>query len=222
MKFDIYKKIPLNIFQFYKNENDKINGYILKEYNKEFNYFLFNEIECEKFIYNFFSLEIYNTYISLIPLEYKIDLWKYCILYKYGGIFIDNDLFCNIKLINLIDNNLFTYEKDYYYNINIIYTGFIITKEYNKIFLILINEIVNNVKNKFYGKNFTYPTGSGLLTKIFNNHNIKSYLYYDGYNILYKNQIIMRKYYNIKRSEKYKSMWISKKIYEKNEKLLLK
>ena len=31
MKFDIYKKVPLNIFQFYETENEKINGYIIKE-----------------------------------------------------------------------------------------------------------------------------------------------------------------------------------------------
>lgn len=215
MKFDIYKKVPLNIFQFYETENEKINGYITKELNKEFNYFLFNEFECENFILNNFSNDIYNSYKSLIPIEYKKDLWKYCILYKYGGIYLDINLFCNITLINLIDNNLFTYEKDYYNNKNIIYTKFIITKENNIIFKEAIYRIVDNIKNNYYGINYTYPTGSGLLTIILKKYNIKAYLYYDGYNIIYNKKNVIIKRYDNTNDETYKLLWICKKIYKK-------
>ena len=94
--FGIYAKVPLNIFQCYNkkllNDDDDINLNIqtIKDYNPEFNYNLFDEYtDCNKFILNNYPDYVYNAYNQLIPIEYKNDLWKYCILYKYGGIYID-------------------------------------------------------------------------------------------------------------------------------------
>jgi mannosyltransferase OCH1-like enzyme len=217
--FGIYKKVPLNIFQCYNKQllNNEINNNIksIKDYNPEFNYFLFDELtDCKKFIFDNYPHYVLKAYEQLIPIEYKNDLWKYCILYKYGGIFIDTKFYCNYKLINFIDNNFFASENDYYYNKLIIYSGFIITKENNPIFLRAINTIINNIKNNYYGINDTYPTGSGLLGLIFANNRLKSNLIYDGSNILYKNHIIMKTYNKIEKKEYYKLLWLSKNIYK--------
>lgn len=217
--FGIYIKVPLNIFQCYNKKllNDDINNNIktIKDYNPEFNYFLFDEItDCNKFIFDNYPHYVYNAYNQLIPIEYKNDLWKYCILYKYGGIYIDTKFYCNYKLINFIDNNFFASEIDYYNNKLLIYSGFIITKPNNPIFLRAINTIIYNIKNNYYGISEKYPTSSGLLGSIFSINRLKSNLIYDGSNILYKNQIIMRSYNKIQKKEYYKLLWLSKNIYK--------
>ena len=222
--FGIYSKVPLNIFQCYNKQllDDNINNNIrtIKDYNPEFNYFFFDELnDCKKFIFDNYPDYIYNAYNQLKPNEYKNDLWKYCILYKYGGIYIDTKFYCKYKLINFINNNYFASEYDYYYNKLLIYSDFIITKSENPIFLRAINNIVDNIKNNYYGISEKYPTSSGLLGLIFSNNRLKSNLIYDGENIKYRNIIIMKKNKKINKNEYYKLLWLSKNIY-KCQKLL--
>ena len=211
--FGIYIKVPLNIFQC--GIDKTMISLDLIENNKEFNYFFFNETDCEKFILNNYPHDVYNAYKSLIPLDYKMDLWKYCILYKYGGIYIHNKFKDNIKMIELIDNNFFVSYKNHYYNKLLINTDFIIAKKNNPIFIIAINEIIKNIKNNYYGIDATYPTGSGLLGKIFKDNNYSAYLYYDGNNISFKKTIIMKTKDDYKNNNYTFSLWITKKIYIK-------
>jgi mannosyltransferase OCH1-like enzyme len=213
--FGIYIKVPLNIFQC--GIDKKMISFDLMENNKEFNYFYFDENDCDKFILNNFHDDIYNAYKSLIPFDYKMDLWKYCILYKYGGMYIHNKFKDNIKLIDLIDNNFFVNYKNYYYNKILINTDFIIAKKNNPIFITAINEIVKNVNNNYYGIDATYPTGAGLLGKIFKDNNYNAYLNYDGKNILFKKIIIMKTKEDYKEDNNSSSLWLCKKIYNKQK-----
>jgi len=216
--FGIYIKVPLNIFQC--GIDKKMISNDLIENNKEFNYFFFDEQDCENFILNNYPDNVYNAYKSLIPFDYKMDLWKYCILYKYGGIYIHNKFKNNIKLIELIDNNFFVNYKNHYYNKLLISNDFIITKKNNPIFMIAINEIIKNINNNYYGVDMTYPTGAGLLGKIINNNlfPVPIYLNYDGKNILFKKTIIMKTkddYNNNNNNSLY--LWLTKKIYDKQK-----
>jgi mannosyltransferase OCH1-like enzyme len=199
--------IPLIVFQ-YANTNDE-----LKSVNPEFSFFCFNENDCENFIKNNYSIFIYNAYKSLIPVEYKRDLWIYCILYKYGGIYIDTNFKPqnNFKLINFINNNYFTSEIDYYNNKKIIYTGFIISHPNNIIFLKAINHIVENINKNYYGISASYPTGGGLLASIINPY-ITNMTFIDN-TIIYNNHVILQK--NNENENLYKYLWNSKKIYLK-------
>jgi len=213
--FGIYTKVPLNIFQSGKNKKSISSN--LRINNPEFNYFFFDEIDCENFIFNNYSDIIYQTYKSLIPYEYKMNLWKYCILYKYGGIYIDDKYDDNIKLIELIDHNFFVNNKNHYYNKLLIDTDFIIAKNNNPIFNIAINEIVKNVNNNYYGIDFTFPTGSGLLGKIFKENNFKAHLDYKDGNILFRNILIMKTKNNYKKNNNSYYLWLTKNIYNKQK-----
>ena len=44
---------------------------------------------CREFIKNNFDLDILNAYDILKPGAFKADLWRCCILYIYGGIYLD-------------------------------------------------------------------------------------------------------------------------------------
>jgi mannosyltransferase OCH1-like enzyme len=78
---------------------------ILIEQNPEFEFKLFNEKECSKFIKNNFSDDVYDAYVRLIPYAYKCDLWRYCVLYIHGGIYLDIGFFTinNFKFIDIIN-----------------------------------------------------------------------------------------------------------------------
>ena len=53
---------------------------------------------CDKFMKNemveLFGNEIYEAYSKLPMAVMKADLWRYCIIYKYGGIYADADTIC--------------------------------------------------------------------------------------------------------------------------------
>jgi len=214
--FGIYTKVPMNIFQAGINKN--FISQTLRINNPEFNYFYFDANDCEKFILNNYPSSVYDTYKKLIPFEYKLDLWKYCVLYKYGGIFIDDKYDDNIKLINLIDRNYFVKNKNHYYNKPLVNSDFIITKNNNPILNIAIYEIVKNVNNNYYGIDVTYPTGSGLLGKLFKENNLMAELCYNDGEIKFNNNIIiMKTKNNYNNSTNTNYLWMTKRIYDKQK-----
>jgi mannosyltransferase OCH1-like enzyme len=220
--------IPLNIYQTWHSKNLPPLMYNaiskVKFNNPAFTYYLFDDDDCRKFIKNNFDIEILNTYDSLIPGAYKADLWRYCVLYKNGGIYLDVKYLPvnKFKFINLTENEHWVLDADK----NGIYNALIISKPNNPILFAAINKIVENVKKNFYGNNALDPTGPGLLSQFFSNEE-KSQLdmYHDYYNydnryIYFNNYIILKSYKgyinehnNNKKMEYYGNLWESRQIY---------
>jgi mannosyltransferase OCH1-like enzyme len=203
--------IPLNIYQFwYRPElplNIKNNIEILKKQNPEFNYVLFNDEMCRIFIKNNFDKNVLYAYDKLKPGKYKSELWRYCILYINGGIYlnINYKLIHNFKLIQLTDNEYYVNNKNYGTLWNGIYNGLIISLPYNYILLNMINIIVDKVINISYNNNYSNNilnaltiTGTIAFNNIIisNNYNTNTYLNLSNCNnfILYNNVNILEKY----------------------------
>jgi mannosyltransferase OCH1-like enzyme len=111
--------IPLNLFQTWhtkklppkmKECTDK-----LRKENPEFQYFLFDDDDCRKFIKENFDENVLYAFDNLIPGAYKADLWRYCILYKKGGIYLDIKFQCEngFKLIELLDREYLVLDRPY-------------------------------------------------------------------------------------------------------------
>jgi mannosyltransferase OCH1-like enzyme len=88
----------------------------IKENFKDFKYFFWND---EEDLYNFIkknNVEFLNLYESIDLQIIKIDLTRLLILYYYGGIYLDLDIFCfqnffnELKEENVLEGNL-THEK---------------------------------------------------------------------------------------------------------------
>ena len=93
--------IPKQIFQTHKShEYIKQNPDIKNALNSwrrfvpEFGYFFYTNELCENFMKNEMGGEIYDAYIKLPMAVMKADLWRYCVIYKYGGIYADADTVC--------------------------------------------------------------------------------------------------------------------------------
>jgi mannosyltransferase OCH1-like enzyme len=162
-------EIPLNIFQTWHSKKLPISMFLavskIKKINPEFKYYLFDDNDCCNFIKKYFNNKVLNAYNRLIPGAYKADLWRYCVLYKMGGIYLDIKYVPvnNFKFINLLDKEYWVTDRGG----TGIYNALMICKSGNPILLNAINEIVKNVKNKYYGSSFLEPTGPLLLGKYF-------------------------------------------------------
>ena len=90
---------------------------LLKSQNPEFIHYLYDDEMCRNFIKNNFSINILYAFDTLIPGAYKSDLWRLCILYKYGGIYLDIKYSCNepFKLLQLCNKEYWV--RDYHYGI---------------------------------------------------------------------------------------------------------
>ena len=146
--------IPLNLYTCWHTKElpplmqNNLNGLIND--NPEFNVQLYDEDDCREFIQTNFSMDILNAYNALIPCSYKSDLWRFCVLYINGGIYVDIKYQCvnNFKFIALTEKEHFVRDRLEGHT----YTALIITLPKNEILLKCINQIVKNVNNKFYGK----------------------------------------------------------------------
>jgi len=196
--------------------------------NPEFKHFLYDENECREFIKDNFDENVLNAYNSLIPCSYKSDLWRFCVLYINGGIYLDIKYKCvnRFKFIALTENEYFVRDRPD----NCVYTALIVTMPKNQIMLNCINKIVENVKNKYYGINALFPTGPGVLGLFFSKEERNTLeLYFqetivegkinDSY-IVYRGKIILNYYSKYREEQKlfqknkrYDDLWSEKTIY---------
>jgi mannosyltransferase OCH1-like enzyme len=232
LKYNYNSIIPLKIFQTWYTKDlppaMKERVEYLKESHPKFEHFLFDDNECRKFIQDNFNSDVLNAYDSLIPGAYKADLWRYCVLYIHGGIYMDIKLRCinGFKLIELTEAN--HYVKDRLPPLSI-YNALIASQPGNPLLWKAICRIVINVHKKFYGKNALEPTGPVMLGKIILKNKLIPTIdlthYQDGGYIIYKNRfIISTEYpeytnersnlYNSINTKRYDYLWVERKIYK--------
>ena len=86
------------------------------------------------------SSEIYKRYKDLYYIPWKTDLWRYCVLYENGGMYIDADGY----FIKKIDKELFNYDSFFFYDpiCKVIYNGCFYTYPRNPILLRVIDYMV--------------------------------------------------------------------------------
>lgn len=224
--------IPPNIFQTWHTKILPPLMYnaikTIKLENPEFKYFLFDDNECREFISKYYSKEILNAYDSLIPGAYKADLWRYCVLHKFGGIYLDVKYVpTNFKLKFLLYKEHLVLDMPNPYGPGI-YNAMMVCKPESRYLMDAINKIVENVKTRFYGKYVLEPTGPQLLSKIIDmsdkeliDCNHQEIGNSDGKVILYKNRVIFKSYKgHINERNRYSKiihyavLWNQRKIYK--------
>ena len=172
------QKVPLNIFQTWhtKNLSVKMRECVdnMKKSNPEFKYHFYDLEECREFIKNHFENDVLVTYDSIIPYAFKADLWRYCILYIYGGVYLDIKYYNinNFKFIDFIDKDY--YLRDIPGSGGGVANGMIISKPKNPKLWNCIQNIVKNVKEKSYGKSAFEVTGPMLLKREFDDQELEN------------------------------------------------
>jgi mannosyltransferase OCH1-like enzyme len=223
--------IPFNIFQTWWTKDNLTPAMFqsistIKNSNPRFNYYLFDDNDCRQFIQNNYNHEVLNAYDTLIPGAYKADLWRYCVLYKKGGIYLDIKYkpLNFFKFINLTEREHWVLDADG----DGIYNALIVAKPGNAILKRAIEKVIENVKKRFYGSNCLEPTGPKMLSHFFTHNDKKrfdmNHEYYfgnfDNRVINYNNIPVFKSYNgyltdynNTKKTEHYGALWSQRKIY---------
>ncbi len=143
----------------------------IRQDNPEIQLQLFDDKDCEDFMVANYPVEVAAAFRALRPGAYKADLWRLCVLYKLGGIYMDIklQLVGGFKLSSLLTQEYFVSDGTYTdkkgkQRISV-YNGFIVAKAGNPFLLKAIVAIVVNVSRRFYGYlpyDITGPSMLGL------------------------------------------------------------
>lgn len=170
--------IPLKLHLFW---HDKIlpplmqkNVELLRETNPEFEVIVYDGDMAREYIKANFSggddsdgLGILRVYDTLIPISFKSDLFRFCVVYKEGGVYLDIKFepVSGFKLLSLVKNiQLWASE-----TANVASTGIFMSVPGNPILRRAIEMIKYNVANRIMGKWPSSVTGPWLLTDAFIN-----------------------------------------------------
>jgi mannosyltransferase OCH1-like enzyme len=233
LKSNYNSVIPLKIYQTWWTKNlppamrERVE--LLKQQNPRFEHFLFDDSDCRNFIKEHFNPDVLYAYDNLVPGAYKADLWRYCVLYINGGIYMDIKLICvnGFKLIELTEQEHFV--KDRLGPLTI-YNALMVCKPGNPFLLDAIHRVVKNVKSRYYGFDSLAPTGPRMLGSIIMekklNLNIDMNHFMDGGFVIYKNRFVISTEYpeynaerlhanNTIKTKRYDALWSERRIYSR-------
>lgn len=163
--------IEKNIFQswYTKDLHPDIQKKIdtFKELNSDHKYYLYDDNEIDNFVNKYFPGEIADCYNKLNIIVAKVDFWRYLVLYKYGGVYLDMDSGINKSLNTLIRENdqaIITYEN----NPNCYVQWALIYSKEHPILKRTIKLICNNIKNNSFPNDIHKMTGPTVYSKAIN------------------------------------------------------
>ena len=98
--------IPKIIHQTWRNEKSIVDAYkecvkTVKQKHPGYSYRFYNNEQCRDVVKQDFR-EFLDAYDSMTPVE-KADLFRYLVVYRDGGIYLDIDCYCVANFDNLID-----------------------------------------------------------------------------------------------------------------------
>jgi len=226
-KSSYHSIIPLKIFQTWHTKqlppNMQSAVEMIKRTNPRFSHQLFDDNDCREFIKAHFPPVVLEAFDSLLPGAYKADLWRYCVLYKEGGIYLDIKYIPHNKFrfITLTEREHFVLDADG----NGVYNALMVCKPENPILFQAINAIIRNVKRRYYGNSSLEITGPHLLSKFLpvsvKKHFSLKHEVYQNQKLITLNGIIVLKMYRnyyeeMRKTEKnphYNILWNERKVY---------
>lgn len=157
IEFKNHEHIPMKCMQVWMQGEvpTHVKSNILK-LNKNIDYTFFREQDCLKFLTDNFDSEVVTCFKKINNLAHKCDLFRYCYLYKNGGIYLDVDIELRTsfeEIIKLSNYSDFITCQGAHSNERFgeCTNGIILCKRGNKLFHDLIDKIIRNPNPRDYG-----------------------------------------------------------------------
>jgi mannosyltransferase OCH1-like enzyme len=147
------QKIPRVIYQTFE-EYEIPNGMFeaiqsWKDLNPEYEHYYYSEKDRLEFIEKFFDKKVLDAYLSIIPGAFKADLWRCCMLYENGGVYVDSDMICLQSLNDYLEEgDEFLISRDDPMSKTFLANGFIASVPKHPFLKQQIDSIVNNIETK--------------------------------------------------------------------------
>jgi mannosyltransferase OCH1-like enzyme len=162
--------IPKRIYQTWKTKDlppgiKKVINRMM-EFNPSYNHYLYDDKEIDKFVMENYQGEISEAYNQLNIGAARADLWRYLILYKYGGVYLDIDAAIIKSLDEIIkpdDEAIITRE-----HVEGLFNQWIlIFRKGHPLLKAVIDQCVSNIQQRS-SNNILHLTGSTVITNVIN------------------------------------------------------
>ncbi|WP_294535483.1 glycosyltransferase [uncultured Rhodoblastus sp.] len=142
-----------------------INTRFVRELYPDAIYHLYSGNEIRTFIKTHFGERVIRAYDTLAPFAYKCDLARLCLLYIYGGLYVDLGIriLFPLKIKQRTKILLFRcpiHHENHPWDVE---NSLMYTVPKREEFSVAIDIICSNVENRFYGVNTLAPTGPGVI-----------------------------------------------------------
>jgi mannosyltransferase OCH1-like enzyme len=162
----------MNISQIYISDVDhelpdriKICTSSVKKFYPNSNHIIYNHEELRFFIAENFGHQVKTAMDMLVPFSYKCDFARFCLLYIRGGVYADIALTFAAP-VGFSQNTQAVFFRDIQKNSLTSWSvagGLIYSKPGNDIFIKCLENIIQNIKDNYYGVTPLCPTGPTLL-----------------------------------------------------------
>ena len=160
--------IPKQIFQTYKTSKlpwlTQFHIWCLKKKNPNYAYYFYDDEAIENFLKENFEEKVYHTYKKLNIGAAKADFFRYAILFKKGGVYLDIDSLINSKIDDFVkpdDEALISLEKH-----GLCFCQWALFFEANHPFLKkTLEDIIENIEKNNFPNDVHQTTGPTAFTK---------------------------------------------------------
>ena len=104
------RKIPETIHQTFSSVHleskmhDAVQSWL--NLNPSYEYRFHDDADQIEFLRNYFDKRVLEAYLKLKEGAFRADLWRYCILYEFGGVYVDVDAVCLAPLNDFINSEI--------------------------------------------------------------------------------------------------------------------
>ena len=172
-KVDIFvEEIPKIIFRTGKWDIKSIPNIVMNIYeecmkiNPDHDFVYFNDDDCINFIEEFYP-EYVSQYNKLIPTAYKADLFRYLLLYKYGGCYGDMTQDIYVPYDELCDGFERVFCRDTLSSKLGLYNALMCVKPLDSVVYQVLEIVKKNIENEDYTNHSLGITGPIALGKAF-------------------------------------------------------
>jgi len=155
------------IFQTYKTSNlpfiTRWHIYWLKRRNPEYDYQFYDDERIDVFIRNEYGDEVYALYKRINIGAAKADFFRYAVLYKKGGVYLDIDSLITKRIDSFImpeDNAVIAFES----NLNFYVQWVLFYEAGHPILKQTMEDVINNLKENKYPHDSHQMTGPTAYT----------------------------------------------------------
>jgi len=209
------------------------------EMNPGYGYYYFDALERRNFIRKNFPEPVYQAYDKVLPGAYQADLWRYCVLYHYGGVYADSRTRPLVPLSELIHpHDRFVVPRDEFRAH--VWQGFMASTPRHPILRLAIAQTCANILQGNYTSSPLDVSGPGLLGRQINEYMGRDTLapihpgYFpvfcirfldyslasqpfvrnNGKNVIHTRSVSDSKFIQITGKEKYDPCWFNRRIYK--------
>ena len=122
------------------------------------------------FLCKHFDRRVVRAYDKLIPGAFRADLFRFCAVYKLGGLYADFSTRFLVSIDSLVDSkhNSLVLCHDRSHNSRLhVYTAVFAARANHALMRMCIDKVVHNVEHLYYGVNPLHPTGPLLMREQF-------------------------------------------------------